>query len=215
MTIEEWVVELHGTLRSKWLPGSVNKMIDKVHYNTFNLGEVRSWDDNKTIVYLPAPQNDVLFVFTHFLEHFFVGGVGLRQICDWCRLIWTYRKNIDSSLLEKSLKDGGLLIEWKTFASLAVEYLGMPEKAMPLYDSNKRWKNKATIALSIVLKSGNMGHNKDVSYTEKYPYVISKLISFWNHIAESAKLFPLFPLNTIIVGLHLIFGRSLVVIQGK
>lgn len=215
MTIKEWVVELHGTLRSKWLPGSVNRMIDKAHYNTFNLGEVRSWDDNKIIVYLPAPQNDVLFVFTHFLEHFFVGGVGLRQICDWCRLLWTYRKNIDSSLLENSLKEGGLISEWKAFAALAVEYLGMPKEAMPLYDSDNQWKNKATKALSIVMKSGNMGHNKDISYTDKYPYIVSKLISFWNHIIESFRLFPIFPLDTSIVWLKLLCGRLDVLSKGK
>ena len=215
ITIDSWVVELHGSLRSKWLPRSVNKMIDQAHYNTFYSGEVRAWDNNNTIVYLPAPQNDILYVFAHFLEHFFVGGVGLRQICDWCRLLWSYRGEIDRTLLERSLKDGGLLSEWKTFAALAVDYLGMPSEAMPLYDPDKQWKNKATKALSIVMKSGNLGHNKDATYTERHSYIVSKLISFWNHIIESIRLFPLFPLDASIVWLKLLWGRLGALLKGK
>ncbi len=215
LTIDTWVVELHGSFRSKWLPGGVNKVIDQTHYNIFYMGEVRSWDNNNTIVYLPAPQNDVLLVFTHILEHFFVGGIGLRQICDWCRLLWTYREKIDGSILEKSLKTGGLLSEWKSFASLAVEYLGLPQEAMPLYDSSKYWKNKARRTLSFVMKSGNLGHNKDVSYTKKYPYIISKLISLWNHIRECAMLFPIFPIDSSTVLLKLLLGRLGVLIKGK
>lgn len=215
MTIDSWVVELHGSLRSQWLPSSVNNMIDQVHYNIFHMGEVRSWDNNNTIVYLPAPQNDVLLVFTHILEHFFVGGIGLRQICDWCRLLWTYKNSLNQELLETRICKAGLMSEWKTFAALAVEYLGMSEKAMPLYDSDRRWKNKAKRVLSFVMKTGNLGHNKDVSYTERYPYVVRKLISFWNHIKECATLFPIFPLDTCIVLLKLFYGRLGVLIKGK
>ena len=38
---------------------------------------------------------DIILVFTHILEFPFIGGVGLRQICGWCRLLWTYRSEID------------------------------------------------------------------------------------------------------------------------
>ena len=215
MTIDSWAVELHGSLLSKWLPKNMNKMIDRAHYNIFYMGEVRSWNNSNTMVYLPSPQNDAIIIFTHILEHFFVGGIGLRQICDWCRLLWTYRKQIDWSLLECTLKEGGLLSEWNTFAALAVEYLGMPNEAMPLYSPSQRWSNKAKRAFSIVLKSGNLGHNKDVSYSKKYPYIFSKLISFWNHMKESATIFPIFPLDSSIVWLNLFWGRLGVLVKGK
>ena len=81
--------------------------------------------------------NDILLIFTHFLKHFYKGGIGLRQICDWCRLLWTYRDSIDVALLEQRLRKMGLMSEWKAFAALAVEYLGMPAES-PIYDSSKR-----------------------------------------------------------------------------
>jgi hypothetical protein len=63
--------------------------IDDVLEDLFVRGNVRSWDCNGTQVFLPSPDNDVILVFTHFLHHFFIEGVGLRQICDWCRLLYT------------------------------------------------------------------------------------------------------------------------------
>ena len=59
--------------------------------------------------------------------------VGLRQFCDWCRLLWTYRRSINVGLLEARLNEMGLVSVWKAFGAFAVEYLGMPGEAMPLY----------------------------------------------------------------------------------
>ena len=83
---------------------------------------------------------DALVVFTHFIKHFYKGGLGARQICDWCRLLWTYKETIDLGLLEIRLKTMGLMTEWKAFAAYAVDYLGMPSEAMPLYDGACEWK---------------------------------------------------------------------------
>lgn len=215
MTIDSWIVELHGSFNSRWLPARVNNLIDEVHHNTFYLGEVRTWENNNTIVYLPAPQNDIILVFVHILEHFFVGGVGLRQICDWCRLLWTYGSTTDKVILENRIIKGGILTEWKVFASFAVNYLGMPGERMPLYDSKIRWEKKARKLFPIIIGTGNLGHNKDVSYTMKYSYVISKLISFWNHTKECASLFPVFPHDSIVVWLKLFRGRLAVFVKGK
>ena len=38
-------------------------------------------------VFLPAPDCDVVFLFTHILHHFFFEGIGLRQFCDLCRFL--------------------------------------------------------------------------------------------------------------------------------
>ena len=60
----------------------------------------------------------------------------------------------------------GLMTEWQTFAALAVDYLGMPKDAMPLYDvSGKkdvvRWKKKGERILEFVLETDNFGHNRE------------------------------------------------------
>lgn len=68
----------------------------------------------------------MIFVFTHILQHFFRGGIGLRQVCDWCRLLWTYRERIDRDLLLRRLREMGIVSEWQAFGAFAVEYLGLP-----------------------------------------------------------------------------------------
>ena len=159
-------------------------MIDKTKEAVFRDGQVRSWVNGNTQVFLPSADNDVILIFTHFLKHFYKGGLGLRQICDWCRLLWTYRDAIDVRRLEKWLRKVGLMSEWKAFGAFAVEYLGMPVVAMPLYDASGCWKRKARRIRDFVLMSGNFGHNRDMSYFEKYPYVIRKFCSFGRRVGD-------------------------------
>lgn len=149
MNIESWVVELHGTLRTG-LSGRIDKQVDAVQKDIFYGGNVRSWNNGKTQIFLPSPENDVFLVFTHFLKHFYKEKMNLRQICDWCRLIWTYRSDLDLRLLESRLSKAGLMGEWKAFAALAVDYLGMPMEAIPFYDS--RFKVKGERILKHILK---------------------------------------------------------------
>lgn len=192
MTIEDWAVELHGTLKTG-LGRRIDNVMSSLQNCTFDNNEVRIWQDGETDVLLPAPNNDVLFVFTHILQHFFVGGIGLRQICDWCRLMWTYSDEIDNEQLEYRLRKMGLMTEWKAFAALAVESLGMSANALPLYDKELRWKRKANQILSIILKTGNFGHNTDNSYQRERSFFVRKNISFWRNINESIRHFYIFP----------------------
>ena len=142
MTIDDWTVELHGTLRSG-LWKKLDRELNKVQRSVFYEGKVRSWMNGNTQVFLPAPDEDVVFVFSHILQHFYKEGIGLRQICDWCRLIWTYKDSLDLRLLESRIRKMGVMSEWKAFAALAVDYLGMPFEAMPFYSDDKKWKRKA------------------------------------------------------------------------
>ena len=157
MTISGFVVELHGTQRIR-LTRRIDREIDNVQKECFYGGEVRSWQNGNTQVFLPGANQDVIFIFTHILQHLFIEGIGLRQICDWCRLLWTYRDAIDHNKLGNHLQAMGLITEWKTFGALAVEWLGMPVEAMPYYDSS--FKRKGTRLLSFVLETGNFGHNR-------------------------------------------------------
>ena len=66
MNIDQWYVEIHGTLRTG-LSGRIDKVVDEVQKDVFYGGNVRSWMNGKTTVFLPSPDNDVFFVFTHFI----------------------------------------------------------------------------------------------------------------------------------------------------
>lgn len=196
MTIDVWSVELHGTLRTQ-LGQHIDKVVDEVQEDTFKNGGIRIWKDGLTDVLLPSPDNDVVFVFTHFLQHFFIGGCGLRQICDWCRLLWTYRGTLDVALLENRLKKAELMSEWKAFGALAVIYLGMPEETMPLYSSAKKWHRKADKILHSILMMGNMGHNRDMSYRQTDSGVLRKLKTFHIITKDTCRLAAIFPMDSV------------------
>lgn len=149
MNIGQWYVEIHGTLRTG-LSGRIDKVVDEVQKDVFYGGNVRLWMNGKTTVFLPSPDNDVFFVFTHFIKHFYKEGMNLRQVCDWCRLLWTYKGSLNHELLETRIRKAGLMSEWKAFAALAVDYLGMPMEAIPFYDS--RFKVKGERILKHILK---------------------------------------------------------------
>lgn len=204
MTIDKWSVELHGTLRSGLWNG-IDREIDKIQSEVLFEGKVRSWKVGETPVFLPSPDEDIIFVFSHILQHFFKEGIGLRQLCDWCRLLWTFHNKIDESLLERRITSMGLMTEWRSFAALAVDYLGMPSEAIPLYSSLEKWKRKAKRVLLFIFRTGNFGNNRDMTYTVKYPCIIRKLITLWKYLCDSFQLFFIFPMDSVKVCTRVLF----------
>lgn len=160
INIDPWYVEIHGTLRSG-LSARVDKMIDAVQTEVFREGKVRTWKNDVTDVYLPAPDHDVFLVFTHFIKHLYKEGMNLRQVCDWCRLLWTYRSELDVALQERWLRKAGLMGEWQVFAALAVEYLGMPADAMPLFNETGTIKRKAEKLMAFIIAGGGKHKVRD------------------------------------------------------
>lgn len=201
-----WVVELHGHLYSG-LSSRVERELDKLQEDTFYGGQVRSWMNGQTQIFLLKAENDVYYVFTHILQHFYKGGVGLRQIGDWCRLLWTYRDSLNYGLLEQRIKRTGLVSEWKAFGALAIEYLGFPKDSMPLLDvrskkENVRWRKKADRIMEFILKSGNMGHNR-ASWLMEHDswltrlYVVRKAFSMFRRIGDLINHARIFPLDSL------------------
>ena len=197
-SIKSWTVELHGTLHGAWSK-RVDNVIDEVQYDTCHKDGVRVWKNGKVNIFLPSPDNDVVLVFAHILQHFFKGGVGLRQVCDWCRLIWTYRSEINAERLERRLQLMGLESEWKAFASLAVQTLGMNEEVMPLYSKKRIYKRKSEKICSNILEYGNMGHNKDLSYQLRYKPIWRKIRTIGVYTNRCLKQSVIFPKDTFLV----------------
>lgn len=203
MDIDGWAVELHGTLKSG-LSSRVDKVLVRLQEDTFYGGQVRSWMNGQTQIFLLKAENDAFYVFTHILQHFYKEGVGLRQICDWCRLLYTYRDSLNYGLLEQQIRRAGLMSEWKAFGALAIEYLGFPKDYMPLLDvrsrkEDVRWRKKADRIMEFILKSGNMGHKRGSWLMEhdswlSRQYVVRKAFSMFRRISDlinHARIFPL------------------------
>jgi len=218
MTINGWVLELHGTLRSG-LWRRMDKEIDALQQETFLNEQVRLWQNGNTEVSLLKVEYDVFYVFTHILQHFYKEGIGLRQICDWCRLLWIYRSEIDINILESYIRKAGLMSEWKAFAAFAVFYLGMPVEAVPIFNTDDyhsiNLRKKAEKINDFIMLTGNFGHNRDYSYYTKYPYVIFKTISLWRHIKDSLKYFMIFPIDSIKVTYRMLSIGFSVALKGK
>lgn len=155
--VNSWTVELHASLRTG-LSAKVDRVVDAVQKDTFMKNKVRAWHNGGTNVFLPAPDEDVFFVFTHFIKHFYKEGMNLRQLCDWCRLLWTYRESLNHGLLESRIRKAGLMTEWKGFAEVAVYYLGMPVEAMPLYNLNENHNPKRTEKIINLILRGCSGN---------------------------------------------------------
>lgn len=206
-----FTIELHGRMPFA-LSRRADRVIDEVIADTLckvsdERLAVRVWKNGDVDVYLPNADNDVILVFTHYLHHFFIEGVGLKQICDWCRLLWTYRYELDKELLGKRLREMGLMSEWKVFASLTVNTLGMPSEAMPFYDESACYKRKARRVLSHILKSGNLGHNNDVSYRVKHSAFIANVITFFWRLTDFTKLTLVFPKDSPAFFVRYVFQR--------
>lgn len=188
-------VELHGKMPFG-LSKKADEVVDEVIENSLCSHLNVNLSDNsneKEEVSIPRADEHVILVFTHFLRHFFIEGVGLRQICDWCRMLWTYRDTLNHGLLESRIRKAGLLTEWNAFAALAVNYLGMPMSAMPLYDS--KFNAKGERILNRIMKSGNFGHNNDLSYRSKYTGMKYKTVAMWRRFADFVPLVPVFPVD--------------------
>lgn len=206
MQISGWEVELHGSQRPR-LTKRIDSVVDEVQGDVFYGGKVRFWMNGGTQVFLPGVDEDVIFVFTHILHHYFFEGVGLRQICDWCRLLYTYRDSIDYELLESRICKMGLMDEWRAFAAYAVDYLGMPVEAMPLYSSALKWSKKAERINDFVMEVGNFGHNRSSSVSGNRPrgFFAHKAASLWRRTADSFRHLITFPRNSLKIWCYMIW----------
>lgn len=209
-----WCIELHGSLRSALSTG-FNNGVDDLQYNICDSCQIRYWENNGKKIPLPEENNDVLVVFTHYVKHFYKGGLGVRQICDWIRLIWKYRETIDGTLLEERLQKMGLLNEWRAFAAYAVEYLGIPFTVMPLYSGDAKWTRKAKKIQEFIISSGNFGHNSDVSYFVKYPFLIRKTVSMWHRVKAMLQHASIFPFQTVQYLPHVLYSGLWSAVRGE
>ena len=195
MKINDWLVELHGSLRCGF-SSRIDKELDKMCDETFRSSNLRTWMNGKVQIPLLEKENDVLYVFTHFLNHFFKGGVGIKQISDWCRLLWTFRDSLDIGRLESRIEAMGLTSEWRAFGMYAVEYLGMPESAMPFYADDDKWRRKAKRINMFIVRKGREGYHR-MKKAKKVTFLTRKINSSMQRFRNLLFISRIFPLNSI------------------
>jgi len=146
---------------------------------------------------IPVPEADfnAVYIFVHFLHHYWSGGVGLRQLVDWMTFISVHKRDIHPVILEQRLEDLGLLNLWKVFTGFVQEYLGCPAEKLPLAAAPDSRKNVRI--WRYIRRSGNFGKNRDRSRKEE-PFLIRKIHSFLRLVvADRLRHFVVFPRESI------------------
>ena len=146
-------VEIHRTLGSLNYPGAkrtlakfTSKWPDR-HTDTILIA------GNKTPV--PSPTVNTIYIFTHAFHHFLNSGIGLRQVCDWAKLIDAHYKEIDPTEIQSLLKKMKLSKAIGAFAYIAVSYLGLAGEKVPFPIAGSSPNGEELLA--DILTTGNFG----------------------------------------------------------
>ncbi len=157
-----------------------------------------------TEITLPSYHFDAIFVFYHAWRHFVIGGIGLRQLCDWTMIFHAHGDEIDADRLKQDLRSFGLTAAWKLFACIAVDHLGLPPEKMPLYDPQCRKKSEKI--LQEILDGGNFGYySKAYLRNRNKSGLRLKIGKLRNYTGYFLSLFPLIPVEAT----FLLLNRSL------
>ena len=158
-----------------------------------------------TPVDVPPVDFDAVYVLNHTWHHFVNGGIGLRQVCDWVMYLHRFHGSINVKSLEKDLKDFNLLKVWKTFAYIAVYFLGLPEDECPLYEDCNA--DLAAKVMDRILAEGNFGRYYEGRKAPRpEAYTAGKLHSFKITTGRYMKLYPLFPSIALGYYMHFLAG---------
>ena len=69
--------------------------------------------------------------------------------------------------------------------------------------------------MKFILEVGNFGHNRDMSYYDKNPYVVRKSISAWRRVKDLCRHARIFPLNSFRFFFGIMFNGVRSAIRGE
>lgn len=143
----------------------------------------------------PSVDFNVFFIFNHFWHHFIADGVGLRQLCDWVRLMHANHGKINLDYLSDVLGKMRLMKEWQVFGYIAVNTLGLPADEMPFYEP--KYKKTAEKVLELIMLEGNFGMENRKDYNRPKGYVAGKWYSFKRRFGRNLRVLSIFPMESL------------------
>ncbi len=143
----------------------------------------------------PEVNFNVFFIFNHFWHHFISDGVGLRQICDWARLLHVNYDKLDLEYLRRVLEELRLMKAWQMFGYVAVNTLGLPAEQMPFYDS--KCAKRAGRLLDMIMSEGNFAIEKHRLQHRPDGYVSGKLYTLSQEFKRDCQVFRIFPWDAV------------------
>lgn len=152
---------------------------------------IKQESEDAVKVFLPSATYNTLYIFLHLYHHFIYGGVGLRQLCDWCRCVYVHHHEIDTVELEARLKEFKLFHPWQVFGAMCVEILGMPKEKMPFY--TEKYNSKIGRLLSFIEEDGNIGHTSMKNKVRPKNFIAGKFFSLRCQFQRFIALLSIFP----------------------
>ena len=188
-------VEIHGSISTlmsrkldRQLAGLLEQQFDGRPLPTVSIGGAE----------IPVPEAgfNAVYIFVHFLHHYWSGGIGLRQLIDWMVFISVHKRDIHPVILENTLEDLGLLRVWKVFTGFLQEYLGCPAEKLPL--AGKPDPRKNARIWRYIRRCGNFGKNVDRTRKKNESWLEKKVHSFFRlTVADRLRHFPVFPREAV------------------
>lgn len=183
-------VEVHGSI-STLMSRKLDRQLAALLEEQFDGRALPAVSIDGAEIPVPEAGFNVVYIFVHFLHHYWSGGVGLRQLVDWMTFISVHKRDIHPVLLEQTLDKLGLKHLWQVFTGFVQEYLGCPAEKLPLAARPDPAKNARI--WNYIRRSGNFGKNKDRTRSDE-PYLIRKIHSFWRlTVADRLRHFRVFP----------------------
>ena len=187
-------VEIHGSI-STLMSRELDRKLAALLEEQFKAGSFPTVSIGGADIPVPEAGFNAVYIFVHMLQHYWSGGVGLRQLIDWMTFVSVHKREIHPVILEKRLEALGLLHVWKVFTGFAQEYLGCPEEKLPLAAAPDAGKNARI--WRYVRHCGNFGKNVERTRTPG-PYLVRKVHSFCRLVvADRLRHFPIFPKESI------------------
>ena len=212
----------HANLKVKGIEIELHQYVDSMIKNSMNnsfwkwseaelFGKAKAIMIGGTYVKIPNPTFSVFSTFYHIFRHFLISGVGLRQLSDWGRVLYSERENIDKEILFSRLNEFGQIDCWDSFMTVLSEYLYLPECAQIYYEGKKSNANKV---ICHILQEGNFGAGID-NGIRPHGRMAVKWYNMKRIIRRSISTFTLFPsivcirfINYLFAGKNLVYNKS-------
>ncbi|MDE6278459.1 MAG: nucleotidyltransferase family protein [Paramuribaculum sp.] len=168
---------------------------------------------DNTDITLPSYDFDAIFIFYHAWRHYIMGGIGMRQLCDWAMIFHTHAEDIDIPKLKHHIQRFGIIKEWQLFACIAVNHLGVPKDKIPLYDPS--YSEKSEKIFQEIMDGGNFGfYTVANTRTPMLGYGLRHgLGKVRNITGYFISLFPLIPVEATFLYFHRLFHGTIDLIK--
>lgn len=201
LKVDGVVIEVHRkalTTYSSRLTKLLNKWTKNNLDNNFLNQELPTIDFNQVAVKVPAADFNSVFILHHAAHHMRVGGIGLRQLCDWATYLREHHSEINTKELKATLRRFKMVPVWKEFGRFAVNVLGLDPKYLPLVPRNLNSTKGTEFILADILATGNFGHYRQLSTVPiETPFLKRKWLNGMARTKRFASMIKLFPGFTI------------------